>query len=524
MKNVRTEVIRLKGIVKDVPPMSLIGEPVWTGGNNVRFNDDATVRTGGYAKLADPLPADTQPIFLQPVLTPITSYWLWVSVNAAGTVYKIWATDGVNHFDVTPATITGGEAGDWTGDLLNNLPVLNNGRDAPWWWDGDTGNPMQPLPDWPANTICKSLRAFKYHLVAMNITVNGVPVPERVMWSSAADPGTVPASWTPDPSNDAGDALLATELGGIVDGGPLRDKFCIYRQHSTAVMSYVAGQYVFAFSELFVSTGIQSLNCWVEMRGKHYVFADDDVIVHDGNQFQSIVDKRVRHFLLRGINPDNQKLTQLAGRTESDEIWIIAPTVDNTYQSVAVIYSFVDDTFGVRELPNTAYIANGIIPNETPDATWDGATTTWAEDPRYWNQANYEISNDELLMADPSGRLLHVDSVLNNDGDPVESYIERLYWQIEGVEGIWENKYIRSIYPRLTGSTGDTVEVRVGASSDVNEPITWGASATYTIGSGPQKVDVAVHGRYYHFRISSTGGDIWELHRIGIEYVPMARY
>jgi hypothetical protein len=514
---------KYNGIVKDIPALELVDVPVWSDGKNVRFDNDQTIRCDGYSRLADPLPAGSKPIFLQSVLTPLTSYWIWVSAESP---MKIYVTDGTIHFDITPvAGVTGGEAGEWTGTLLNNLPVLNNNIDVPVWWNGDTGTPMQPLPDWPANTTAKSIRAFKYHLVAMNITTNSVNAPEMVMWSSAADPNQVPASWTPDPSNDAGDTLLATEQGGIVDGGPLKDFFVIYRAHSSALMTYVAGQYVFAFRELFVTSGIQSLNCWVEMRGKHYVFADDDVIVHDGNSFVSIVDKRIREYLLQGINPDNKKMTQVIGRTETDDIWIIVPAVGNDYQNVAVVYNHVHDVFGVRELPNTSYVETGIIPNEGPDPTWDGATTTWNPDPRWWNKANYSISNDAVLMADSNTpRLLDVDSSKDNDGEPIEAYVERSWITVGGDQGVWENNLMTSFYPRITGTVGDVVTMRVGASKSMNESIKWNPPIDFTIDNEPTKLDSICHGRYLHIRFSSVGGSRWALHRVYYEHVPMAKY
>ena len=164
MNTIQQEIVKFKGVVIDIPPMELMEIPVWTSGNNIVFDDGATERVGGYGRFADPVTGE--PIFLHPVLTPNDSYWIYVTDD--GVNVAIMVTDGITHWDITPvAGLTSGGPGIWTGTTLNSVPVLNNGINTPFWWDGSTGTPCQPLPDWPANTTAKSIRAYKYHLIAL---------------------------------------------------------------------------------------------------------------------------------------------------------------------------------------------------------------------------------------------------------------------------------------------------------------------------------------------------------------------
>ena len=353
-------------------------------------------------------------------------------------------------------------------------------------------------------------------------------MPNKLMWSSAADPISIPQSWTPEPGNDAGDASLSEELGGLVDAEPLRDQLVIYRQHSTALCNYVAGQYVFNFRELFNTSGIQAINCAAEVRGKHYVITDDDVIVHDGNQFRTIVDNVIRRYLFLGIDPEKQQLCCTAARTSRDEVWFCFPNVDSTYLNRAAIWSLEDEVFGIRDLPNITHARTGIIPDQNFDRTWDGALTTWQTDPRFWNEANYSITQDGLLMCNPdTQRILHVDSQNDNDGEPVEAYVERTFHTVGGEQAIWQNVLTNAIWPNITGSDGDQLTIRIGGSQSPTTPITWGAEVVYTIGEQPPhipKVDSLVYGRFLCMRFSSSGGDPWYLHRIGIEYSSLGKY
>jgi len=534
MDKLNHEMVKFLGIVKDIIPVELMpGAPpsqgvptpmVWSDGANVHFDNSSTHRVDGYNGFAEPLPIGSEPIFQLSILTPDVAYWLWVDIQTP-TAPKVWVTDGTFHFDITPVGgLTGGGVGEWTGTVLNGVPVLNNGINAPIWWNGTTATPMTDLPDWPANTVCRSIRAFKFHLLAMDIEQDGVRIQEKVMWSDGADAGSIPAEWSPTPENDAGDTILAATVGAVVDGAKLRDVFIIYKQHSTYTCQYVAGQFVFNFQPLFITTGVQSVNCIKELRGFHFVFADDDVIKHDGNSFASTIDHKMRQILFDGIQPENHHMCHLAIRVPTDEVWICAPTLDSERCDIALVYSFTDDVWGIRTLPEIAYVADGIVPKEDGDFSWDEAETTWYSDPRFWNEANYSATADRLLMSQPElTKIYHIGAASDNDGADVEAWVERRDFTIGGEPNIWTTTIVRSLYPVVTGSEGDVLKVKFAASVAPGQELDWGPEQEFAIG-GPIKVDNLSHGRYLNLRISSTGGNPWEVHRIGFEYILKGKY
>ena len=540
MNTPQHEIFKLTGIVRDIPPAELMnGAPpvpglksnnVWTEGQNVHFDDGSTHRVEGYQQFAaDNMPVGAFPIFTLNLISEFEAYWLYVD-GQNPILPLVYVTDGQTHWDISPTIpLTGGAPGLWVSTNLNGVPILNNGVDAPLWWNGNTNDPMQPLPDWPVDTVCKSIRAFKFHLMAMDITTGGVRIKEKVIWSDGADSGSVPGSWTPLPENDAGDTLLSAGIqGAVIDAAKLRDVMIFYKAHSAYVCSYVAGQYVFDFENLFATVGIQAVNCVKEIKGKHWVFGDDDVYVHDGNAMESIIDRSNKSILFPFIAPEQHHLCFVVADVPRDEVWFCFPQVDNTYCTLALMYSYTENEFGIRDLPNVPHIEAGIVPEPFEVLTWEDGTHTWEEDVRFWNEAHYSATNDQLIMCDPLGGLLHeLGASHSANGKPIEAYVTRQDWVLGGEAAMWSNTMVRAIYPHITGVVGEQITVYVAATQTPGEGYVWQTIETFTIpvqDFDEIKIDCMAHGRYVHFKFSSSGGTPWEVHRVGFEYVTEAKF
>ena len=123
----------------------------------------------------------------------------------------------------------------WTSTVIGGVLIMTNGFDEPQYWELISGVPatiqkMQNLNNFTASTECKSMRAFRSFLVALNITSSGVSYPRVVKWSTEAAIQTTPTSWDISSATvDAGEYELADSKGAILDGRPLRDTFIIYK-------------------------------------------------------------------------------------------------------------------------------------------------------------------------------------------------------------------------------------------------------------------------------------------------------
>ena len=146
---------------------------------------------------------------------------------------------------------------------------MTNGVDDPQYWSLTNGIPlsntkMVDLNDWPASTECKSIRAFRSFLIALNISKSGVNYPRLVKWSTEAATQTTPTSWDETASAvDAGEYELADTKGDILDGLQLQDKFMIYKEDATYSMAYIGTPFIFSFRQLSPTIGanVEELRC-----------------------------------------------------------------------------------------------------------------------------------------------------------------------------------------------------------------------------------------------------------------------
>jgi hypothetical protein len=494
------------GVIQDLPPEE-VGADSWTGVMNAHFPNDDTARKEGYSPYSDPLPAGEKPIYAGAVTgLNKTDYWIWMTAT------KVYVTDGATNTEITPA---GGliptDPGSWSFTILGGIPVFNNPQNPPMYWDLNTLNLALVLPGWPVDATCASMRAVKYHLVALNITEAGTNYPSQVWWSEGAQAGSIPQEWTPTSTNDAGDSILGDSPGVIVDAFPLRDQLIIYKGSSTYTMQYVAGQYVYSFRKVFPTVGIQSLNCAAEIEGTQVVFTGEDVIRHDGQNFQSIVDHKVQRTLVASIDKTQIQLCNVVARVVGRQVWVCIPVTGKSGLSIAYVINLDDGYIGMIDLPEVSSVSRGTINPAGAEAqeSWADDTEAWDEDTTIWTQSTFSPTSDSLMFTQTDQeKLLANDIGQAADGNPITSSMERLSMRVG--EGVYHS-VITQIAPQFEGTSGDVVSVRMGQQAYFGEPIDWLPTQEFIIG-GSRAVSQIIDGRYLSIRFEITTPNFWRLH------------
>lgn len=493
-KKKRWQGLRLLGVNSDLPA-NLLKDDVYSDVINMEVYDVGMRASRGNA------PAFDTPLFPPEhlVYNKGAGSFFWVYASSDG----IGVSDGLSHFDITPAAgVTSSWPTKWTESLINNLVVLNNGIDVPVWWDNIVTNPMQPLPAWPTGWQAKAMRSFNYNLIAMDITQLEGDFISKLAWSTSSGDG-IPTDWQALPENDAGDNVLADTIGALVDGLQVRGDFLLFKEHSTYIMSFIGGNFVFGFRKVFNSSGLLAAGCAAEYLGNAYVLTDGDFIRTDTQNAESLIDKRMRAWLFNNIDTDNYATSFVTSYHTENQVWCCFPENGSDMPNLALVWDGTDNKFGVRELyPKTPHIAKGQVGSVTAIINWDDDPAAWDTDLKSWNNANFNPTEDALLQADRDGLVFYAVNEGNTYGGKViATRLERLGLDFGDVEAL---KLVRAIIPRLAAADGTELIIRVGSSRDDANQVTWSAPVTYIHGESGQAVYTFAQGRFIAFSIEST--------------------
>lgn len=498
------------GLVVDTDPHD-VSDEFWTDVLNMRFNDGAAEKAGGDEEVTTTTAQATHLLFNG---NHSDSKWLYFGDGIAR------VTDFTTDKDIEGTALTSGT--DWDSSLFNLFPIVNNTVDTPRYWDNDFGTPgtLADLPAFPASTTCQSIRPFRSFLVAMNITESAVEQPNRVIWSDQSDSGALPASWDiADPGTLAGDQYLTDDKGEIIDGWQMRDFFVIYKTHSTYIMRLIGGQSIMRFDKVQVNSGLLSKNCVTEFKGRHFVVADGDVVLFDGQNVQSIADHRVRNAIFGDIDTDNFDLTHVARYDRQNEIWICYPSVGQSKVTRAAIWNWKDDTWTFRELVDTHYVASGLA-NLMAPTSWATVTGTWATTTLIWSSVVQNPTVDTLATANTLA--IHaVDETFDFDGSPMSSKLEKASMDLGDPDSV---KVVDSIAPRITATNGTIIKISIGTQLTPDESIDWSPEATYTVGTDRQ-AHFSVKGRFISVRMRTDGTNVnWKCHGFYLKVKPSGRH
>lgn len=494
----------LIGVNRDLSAHELPAN-AWTDAHNIRFLDGMAYQFYGHGEVYNS-PSFT-PQHVLPCNVAGARYWIYTT---AGKTFAVTITAGVAvHTEITHVTPRTGVVNQWTSTLLSGIPILNSGdtTSVPMSWDLSLSNKFVNLANWPANTYCKSLRAFRNYLVALNVTKSGTNYPFMVKWSHTADPGSVPVSWDPaDATKDAGETDLAEGYDPIVDGLQLRDAFMIYKEGSCWRMDFTGGAYVFRFSKVLGTSGALNRNCIVEVDGFHVVLSGSDVIVHDGQTATSVLDKQTRRHLFQNIDVNGAGLCFAFKNPFFNEVFICYPAIGASSCNMAMVWNYKDKTVSFREIPNLNHANFGPVDNGLT-GNWAQDSAPWDSDLSLWDGPDFVPSTARTILASANTKLYMMDSSSSFDGVIPAAYLERRGLSFGAPEQI---KLVRGIRPRIVGNTGQTVNIQIGASDDPYTDPSWGETMTHTIGQTIAN-DCLVAGRYIAVRLATGSAYQWRL-------------
>lgn len=484
------------GMMPDLPD-PIPEDGIWTEARNFRFREGAVEKIKGQRSVFGS--ASATPIWVEPVSDGLTTFWVY------GNEEYLYATDGSLHAlvsPISPATLTFSADArlGYTGGAFHGRMVANDAVNPPQVWLPGLGNDFLEISHWPTAHIVDVIRPFGDFLVGLRWNEGGTYNARLVRWSDRAAVGSMPGSWDfADPTNQAGRTELGQTHDKLVDCLPLRDQNIIYKQFHTWIMQYVGGLDVFAFREVFKEAGLLTENCAKAFGARHFAVTDSDIIAHDGNDAQSLVDKKIRRWLFNRLSTTRFKYSFVAADHREREMLFCFPEEGVDFPNLAAVWNWLDNSWSVRDLgEQMAHASSGIV---------EAAGVTFDEDPGEFDSGpvgifdEYEYtpwSQRLLLAAATRPQLLQGNVGTTFDGATIGAFALRQNMALS--RDVAQIKRVHRIFPKVIGAPGTRIRFRVGASDNQDGTVLMQGPFNFVCGVD-RKFDCRVTGRFIHLLI-----------------------
>lgn len=510
------------GLNVDLPPWELPSSVI-TNGANFRLINGALASTGGEAVWSTGGMSTDLDFFLT---IPVANVNMHLVAGKTG----VWSFDGTTISRILTCNVS--EPRGWTGTMLGGIPIINHPEIGAFYWFPYGHNaPLTALPYDNKGTgnvwntahqrSAQVIRSHRNYLFCLNLTeynsATGTAgnVADGYRWSHPADINGLPPTWDEtDPNYLAGVAQIGADSGSIVDGLSLRDAFVIYADKGINLLELSGDIYVWNRRQMTTNAGLLAKDCVAEVLGVHYLMTADDVVRFDGSRVESIMHHRMRKHLMANMDPVHYRNSQVVSNLDKKEVWFMVPTNGNTWPSLAYVYNWAEDTWGLRDLaPNTTYLAYGRV--TTGAADWEDLQnrtppSIWASYGVPWSSQAASSTPYTMVATHLDGQIHDVDPAAP-DGT-VTTFVERTDYQISG---LYQATTITRVYPKIDGSS--PVRITMGSQDTPGGPVRWKAPVVFHPVTD-RRVNVRTTGALHCWRIESIDKGSFIISGIQFEY------
>lgn len=380
----------------------------------------------------------------------------------------------------------------WDSVVFGDSVIFNNGADQPQMLEnGDTS--FSTLTGWDSNNRCKVIRRFKNFLVALYITESGTQNANKVLWSDESETDSVPDNWTiTDPASLAGDNIISSDDGEIIDGFELGDVFIIYTKRSIYEMSFIGAPLVMSFRKISANTLI-GRKAVASFDNYHFCIGEREIYTHDGQTINHIADQRVKDRFFSGL-VDRDSI-RIEHNPVTKEVWVLSDSTN------LMIYCYRWNTFTFCESPSAVSLRYGFLPTTAVTyADWQTAGLTYED---------LGVSFAELTSGDlvPTMLILSSGALYRNDyfltgGTSFTASIEREGLDLDELTSTKEVKLIQRIFPQVKGS--GNLSLQLGYSDTPGSMVTWLPTQDYDL-EADHYFDQELAARYLAYRFTSSG-------------------
>lgn len=481
-------------------------------GNNVSFHDGRLGKALGYV----------EEIAVAAAPTHVQS-WLYAGNNTlvVGTLNKIYRFDGSSVSNVTKTSDATNYANStrWQSAQIGVAVLMNNGSQAPQYMY-PSGTRFADLPAWPSTLISACVKPYKSFLIMAGYELGSSKYPYTVRWSDAYDPASVPSDYDiSSTTNLAGENILSGNNGELIDQLTLNNSQIIYAERGVFAMDFVGAPFVFNFREIFADDGLMNRGACASFVNSHLVVGHHDIYVHDGQQKNSIADKKVRKTFYNDVADTRSVFCQTVN--SRSEVWICyadADAADRQNANRALVYNWTQNAFTFIDLPDVRSLT--VSAAIDPSGGWDDVSGSWADSSNYWSNSS-QTNEANALSVFAAGyvdsKVFKMNESHSANGAVLSSFLETTKIDLDSVTGRPTNtiKQINGILPQIEGV--GVIEISIGISQSPQDAIDWQTTVSYNVETD-HKIDVRSSGRYFALRIASANTeDYWRITGLDID-------
>lgn len=448
---------------------------------------------------------------------------------------------------LTPGSHTVTNDNPWTHAQIAGLSFLARRGARPYVRNVDEVGSYHPIGgDWEDGDTCSIIRGYNDFAIALNVTKGATPYPTMVKWSNPIPYGSPidDVKWDPDnPNYTSGENVLGEMTSPIRDALTLGSQMVLYCKEQVWLMEYTGSTLVFNWRRLFPTGGVVNTNCVVEVDGKHYVFGEDDLYVHDGISKQSIADGRVRRTVFKALDRAKLNACFVQHDPVTNLIFFCYPSKEagqaygrTQFCNTAAVYNYRTDTWGPMDLPNVVggasvnlvlaenlYLEDGPDMGDLYDST---ATDATSGAPRL----SVMLSAPDLAAGVTESRVFAIDlpseGVIRLPPHPETiktAWVEKLKIDLDdpglGLK-LRSYKTIGPVVPQIDCGPPPNTTVRwlTGSSDKPKDPVVWRSDRLFDP-NGDYKIDMRVSGRYLSYRVEITGSEPFKFSGFDAEVV-----
>jgi hypothetical protein len=301
--------------------------------------------------------------------------------------------------------------------------------------------------------------------------------PNTVRWSQAFGIDQAPSTWEPSLDNVANE-LEVPLRGPVLDGFAAGGNFFVQSYWDTVVFSPINYQTttipILGVRQFTQGRGLLTTNAWSSADDLVIGIDARDIWVFNGQQFKGLGNQRIKNYILGNINPDYVERIFVENNTNKNQIEIYYPDLNSTgWCNKMISYRYDLDVFNPpRDIPDGSFATEGPLWTTLPDSSL-------GYDDSYRTVVYVRgVASSELVQKDISFEFITgpITSVFRRDNIlvlPNYSQQVMIHRVLPAVNNLDDDNLV-------TTSTG-TIDVTVGGSNSVGEPITLKNTVTLDI-------------------------------------------